>query len=398
MATKKKSSAGWSHGVRRRKDGRWDVRPTWTENGKRHDTEFVADVESRGDAINAKRAFIKARKEPSRLGETVDEAMTTMLAQKRPATKMAWTSMSRRIVATFGTRRLGSIESTEIQRFLHGLPVSDTSVAVVRKVFRAMYVYAQRRGAYGGRNPVLDTHARLTDKTSEQLLAEQNNPPRRAYLGDELRRFLAELDEDIRPLQAMQFYLGCRFGEVSALEWADVNLETGVVKVRHGQYMGRLGVTKGKQMRDTALGPNALSMLREHRARMERLRWPGWDRIVFPRPPLTADRPTDYWEYQTVRRAVLKAQQAIGVTMANRTHAMRHTNITVAEVRRQLQADAEADHDSGRMHREMTGHATEAQRAQYIDKRALTPRRLASEIENAIVGTSVGNEGEPEDT
>lgn len=372
----------WSDGVKKLSAGKWLVRVTWTDkDGKRRDTERVVLADSKAEALLA-RTKVQAELSGPRLhGWTVATAFDRYVATLKPGTKHSWGSYARRIVKVFGDRRLGEITPTEIQRFLFQLPVSDATAAQYRTVFLRAYAFAQEAGEYPGTNPVRDTRPRKTPKTNEQLLEEQDNPVVRAYRGDETQRFLAALDPELRPLQITQLLLGSRFGEVSALELGDVDWVTGAVRIRRGQFHGAIGVTKAKKARPSGLGPYGLAMLKAHRARMEELKWPGWDRLVFPRPLYAQPRTHDMWAYWTVRTKVKEAQEAAGISIASRTHAMRHTNVTAAAVQRDMAMDT----TMAALHRQMVGHASAAQSMTYIDTAALPVVRLAGELEKVLV-------------
>lgn len=385
--------SGWNNGVKKLSAGKYLLRVTWTDAaGKRHDTERVARIDTMAEALTERARLQEELSGPGEHGWTVAYTLDRYVPTQRPGTRHSWSSYARRIIAVFGERRLGTITPAEVQRFLYQLPVSDSTANVIRTLFGRAFVYARDCGEYAGANPVKETSTRRTPKTNEQLLDEQDNPPRRAYLGDEAQRFLAALDPDLRPLQAVQLFLGCRFGEVSAMEWRDVNFDTGEVRLRQGQYKGALGVTKGKRQRRTGLGPHALEMLRAHRERMASLRWPGWERLVFPRPPCEhgQERRHDMWNYPTVRVKVVEAQRIAGIDVVARTHAMRHTHVTAAEVQRELAMDAAMfAADTSALHRSMVGHASETQSRTYIEPRALPVVRLATELERALVGENV---------
>jgi integrase len=385
MATKKRSAGGWRDGVKKLGPGKYAVRLTWTVDGKRHDTERAVDADSFGDARSVREKLLREKADPGAQGRTVNDALDRFLERiQKKSTRQAWTSRSKLIRAKFGSLRLGAVKTMDVQKFLQELPHSDTSVANVRTLFLSLFKDAKEHGEYGGANPVRETVRRKSKQTAAERMEILESPPQRAYLGDEAQRFLAELSEDLRPMQALQLLLGCRFGEVSALEWRDINMETGEVTIKRNQYGGVVDVPKSGKGRRTAVGPYGLALLHAHRARMAELCWPSWETLVFPRPLIEGfDRGHDYWHYDTVRRQIVKAQKAIGSSAISRTHAMRHTHITMAEVRRQMDVDRQLS--DGAAHREMTGHATERQRSQYVDDRALQAPRIAAEIEALIV-------------
>lgn len=377
----------WTDGVKKLGPGKYHVRVTWTDKGgKRHDTERIVMADTKAKAQLARAQLQTELSGPRERGWLVDTALDKYIETLKPGTQHSWRSFARRISKAFAGRRLGDLTTAEIQRFLHALPVADSTANSHRTLLLGAYKFAQGCCEYAGANPVKETEPRTTRKTPAELLEAQENPTQRAYLGDELQRFLAALDPDLRALQSIQLLLGCRFGEVSALEWRDVDLETGVVHIRRTQYNGTVGVTKGGEQRKTALGPHGVAVLKAHRAVMEEKQWPGWEQLVFPRPAYVHDRTHNMWSSRTVILKVTQAQRAAGITVGSRTHAMRHTHITLAAVQRAHVVDDTV----AALHRSMVGHASEKQSAIYIDKRALPAVRLAAEIEEALLGKTLG--------
>ncbi len=221
------------------------------------------------------------------------------------------------------------------------------------------------------------------------MLAELEAPqPRRALLGNELPRFFAGLEAqapELYPLCKLQLLLGCRWAEVTALQWRDVDWDTGVVTIRRSQSRkGEMGPPKGKRARVTALGPEGLAFLRGHRAEMERKQWPGWELWMFPRPPMGKPRPCDVWGYETARRRFHDALKAAGIEIQGATHALRHSHVTLA---RALESDAALQAS--------VGHADPRQTERYTDDshRAAAAQSFAGRLEGAVGG--VLRTGEP---
>lgn len=378
-----------SDGLRKLGPGRWEARFTARDpaTGKKSlDTTRVIHANTRAEAL-IERVRLQREIVGSKGEWTVAEAVEAWLPSMPTNTRNARTSQSRGFRERFGERRLSSVQPAEVQAWIAGLPVADETANQYRAAIMALYAYARNQGKLIGQNPMGQTVKRRTPKTSAELLAELEQPrPRRALIGNEVARFFAELealDRDLVPLVRTQLLLGCRFGEVSALQWRDVDWDTGFVAIRRNQLrLGELGPPKGKRARDAVLGTEGLALLRGHRAAMERAAWPGWDVWVFPRPPNPLDRRRhDMWTYDTVRRRVREALTNAGVSLANVTHAMRHTHITVA---RQLEQDA--------LLRSTVGHSDARHTERYTDEshRAAVAVRFAAEFEEKLAGVSSG--------
>lgn len=366
MATKRTKPEPWRDGVRKVGPGRYALRIVARDpkTGKKVvDTERVVDADSRLDAQN-RRAELRKELVAAALGTsadwTVKVALEHFLPTLQPGTHHSWSSHAKKIRAAFGDRRLASLKPDEIQRFIVAIPVpADTTANNVRTLFSRLYVYARNQGQFTGSNPVKDTNPRKTPKSRAEKLAAIESPPRRALQRSEVRRYLEAFPVDLRALITIQLLLGCRFGEVTALQWGDVRWDTGHIKVVRGQYKGIIGPTKTDRVRWSALGPVGLAVLRVHRARMEQERWPGWETWIFPRPVFWSgqSRSSDLWHYETVRQWVVRVQREQGLDLASRTHAARHTFIT-----------ASREHQQDELVRAIVGHSDEAMTETYTDQ------------------------------
>lgn len=86
---------------------------------------------------------------------------------------------------------------------------------------------------------------------------------------DELGALLLEAEHesaDVRAMMWLEATTGMRFGEVSALEWSDVDFERGVVHVRRSQVDGKVFPTKTSTHRTVPLHPTVATILKEHTA------------------------------------------------------------------------------------------------------------------------------------
>lgn len=396
MATKRSKPEPWRDGVRKVGPGRYALRIVARdpETGEKIvDTERVVDADNRLDAQN-KRAELRKELLAAALGNsadwTVSRALEKYLPTLQPGTLHSWGSHSKKIVAAFGSRRLSSLKPDEIQRFIVAIPVrADTTANNVRTLLNRLFVYARGQGQFTGANPVKETSPRKTPKTRAEKLAAIEKPPRRALWRSEVRRYLEAFPTDLRALVTIQLLLGCRFGEVTALQWGDVRWDTGHIRVVRGQYKGEVGPTKNDRQRWSALGPVGIAVLRVHRERMEQERWPGWETWIFPRPVFWSGqlRSSDLWHYETVRQWVVRVQREQGLDLASRTHAVRHTFIT-----------ASREHRQDDLMRAIVGHSDESMTETYTDQSvppvAKPMAAFAALMEGSLVGPEVTSSAE----
>lgn len=371
--------------------GKWLARIIWRDSkGKRHDTDRVIEADTKAQAL-AERERI--REELAGAGDewTVGEAIDAWLPTMRTGTRLAREVHARSFRALFGELRLSRVQTALVQRWIASIEASDDTANNYRASALALYKFARARGRLRGEDPIARTVRRVTPRTSEELVAElEAEPERRALVGEELPRFFAallEAEPDLYPLARCQLLLGCRWSEVSALQWRDIDWTTGVITIRRAQSRnGEIGPPKGKVARSAAVGPEGLAFLRGHRAAMERAGWPGSDVWCFPRPITGRPRAYDLWPYPTASARIREVLRSTGLTLACSTHAMRHSHVTLA---RALEADAALQAS--------VGHASPELTERYTDEshRRAVAQSFASELEGRIGGVLGGAEVVP---
>lgn len=378
-----------SDGLTKVGPGRWRARITARDpktNRKLLDTTRTFDADSKSAAL-AERARIRDELLGTTGEWTVAEAVEKWLPTMPVNTRRVRKGHAERFVALFGQHRLSRVPPAEVQAWLSRLPGLDSTARVHLASIRALYKYARGQGKLLGANPLSHVTPRHTPKSAAELLAELEAPPeRRALIGGEVVAFFEALeaaDPAVVPLARMQLLLGCRWAEAVALQWRDIDWETGVVVIRRQQaHAGELGPPKGKKARLTGLGAEGHAFLRGHRAAMERAQLPGWETWVFPKPVYaTTARRYDMWSYATVQRRVHVALDSLGLTLANVTHAFRHTHNTIA---RALEQDAAL--------RASMGHSSEKLTETYTDEshRAAVAQRLAADFDQQLTGVTSG--------
>ena len=180
---------------------------------------------------------------------------------------------------------------------------------------------------------------------------QEDDVPRNMLSAEEMGRFLAMLGErwpQWYPIVFTQFALALRFGEVSALQWDDVDEERGVVRIRRAQCNGIVGPTKTRRTKTVPLTPELREVLSEHRARL--VQHPhvdsGW---VFPslagKPHVNSCCLTDAFKDVLVE---------IGVSRPFSAHGLRRT---ANDLLRRVA--------SGEVTRAITGHVTTAMTEHY---------------------------------
>ena len=377
-------SAGIADGKKR-----WECRIYWTDprDGKQRERRITFAAESRLLARQERDRQTEAArtgndpraKDRRRFADVGDEWFATV---ESFGSRISWGSHLRKLQARYGTQWMDMFTRRELQAYLDALDLNPRTVNGVRDVLKHVFRHAVRRGYLEG-NPAAETEPRSTRPSRAQALEDA---PRRALTEDEAVALLAWFRAEAPAfyvLAASQFVLGCRFSEVSALRWEDIDTTTGMVAIRRAQVRGRVGPTKGRYARDAALGPDGLAMLLEHRATMRREQWPGWQELVFPRPETTRSKYSEHWSMSTAWHIYTRGLHAIGLDLPVATHTARHTMVTVAST-----------FASSRLLRRVVGHKTEEVHAGYQGKRDADVIELGARMEKKLLrtGTQTGSE------
>ncbi len=156
--------------------------------------------------------------------------------------------------------------------------------------------------------------------------AKRVHPIRPATLA-ELETIVAKMPERLRLAVICSSWLAMRLGEVLELRRGDVDLDTGVVRVRRGvvRVGGRLQVDTPKSAagaRDIAIPPHLIEVFRAHLIEHTR---PGAGALLFP----SAADPNRWLQVKALYRDHHKARAAAGRDDL-RWHDLRHTGAVLA--------------------------------------------------------------------
>jgi integrase len=261
---------------------------------------------------------------------------------KSAATRKSWGgTIRRKIDKRFGDWFVDVVEPRHLREWLGDMTVSPGYVNSHRDVLDAIFEYAKDRG-WIVTNPVKDVKRRSTRLDGLNELGEE---PKRSLTAEEAVAHLRDVaahDPEAYPMVLLQFHLGCRFAELSALRHEDVDLEKGIVKIRRGQYRGEKGPTKGKYARTAGITLEMRAFLKQHIERVRREGYEGADELVFPRPPFGKRKHSNHWSESTLGGVLVRSHQRLGLRPSKdnphvedplraRTHVARHTVATLAE-------------------------------------------------------------------
>ncbi len=210
----------------------------------------------------------------------------------KPATLRGYrVGLDKRVLPTLSHKRLSDVRRADVQELADRLTAEGLSASTVQNTLdplRAIYRRAIRRDEGVTINPTKGLELRRPDGKRERIAT----PAEAAAL-------IAVVPEGERALWACAFYAGLRRGELRALRWSHVDLETRVIHVSRGW-----DAIEGEQDTKSAAGKRRVPILdplaaelTTHKTRTGR----GRDALVFGR---TATEP---FNPETVRRNALAA-------------------------------------------------------------------------------------------
>ena len=256
-------------------------------------------------------------------GETFASYARRWLEEHRPRVEAGTfrdyrKSVEMYLIPVLGARKLSAIRPGHLRALVADLAASGASApktinnAIVP--LRLMLAHAVEDGLIGS-NPAATTAG------SRQRLRLPDRHREMDYLRSaEIPTYLAACSDPYRPLAELLIASGLRIGEALALEWTDVDTESGAIVVRRSlKDKGEIGSTKGDRARGVEVGPRLCSVLADHRARSAEHREAA-NPLVFPARsggPLNRSMVSMRWHRDALARA--------GLRSSLRLHDLRHS-------------------------------------------------------------------------
>ena len=333
MARKRKAGDGT---VRQRKDGRWEGRVVigYDDNGYPKTKNVLAKTK--------KECVEKLQKLKEECGGLKPEKVRSEMPfgvwltywyenhskpKIRPTTQETYESRIRlHIIPEIGDIPLNKLTQNDLQQFYgrlkksgrkrftdkYGEGLSDRMVRMCHATCRSALEKAVQDGLIRV-NPAIG--CKLPPKKAKEMQVLDR---------EELQKFLIQAQADgYYELFLLDLCTGLRRGELIALQWEDLNFETGVLTVNKQAYTvnGELQIIPPKtkaSMRKLVLPPAVLAVLREYRKKVDS-RW------MFP-SPVKADRPVTPGVARRRLQTILERADCKRV----RFHDLRHTFATLA--------------------------------------------------------------------
>jgi integrase len=369
---------------------------TWIDpkTGKKKDQKKVIAAASTAEA-SSKREFLRAQlltsgttpRQRLRLGEYASSWMRGKIPTLKPSTRDKYASMlDRHVLPALGDHYVDVISPQEVILWRDAQHAKASTVNSRLRLLRAML-----RDAQADLGLPRDPCARVRALPEDPPVGNRLKP-------EDLQRVLAYLranEPGWYPLFLTMALTGARFGEVSALQWDDIDEDAEVVWIRRSQWQGRVGTTKTGKVRDVPLPPPLQAVLKQHRRRLVRNQAPGLSEgLVFP------SRVGTYRRNASLRKPLERALQAAGISDRFTLHGFRRTwNNLLRQVA------------SGAITRSMIGHETEEMFLHYShierdEKHSAVERALAlvdgpkveEKVEGSAAASDPPNSGHRENT
>jgi integrase len=256
----------------------------------------------RPQAVWTFRSFVKNRWKP--------EAFPTL---KFASKKFYENMIDAHLIPAFGETQLRLITKDAVQGFLFAKTrngLSWKTVKHVRTVFGTIIEAAVRDDLLLS-NPVRKTRMPRCGPLKEKA----------PIAPETLQALIEKLEEPSRSIASLLAMTGLRIGELLAVRWPDVDLQSGLLSVRQTVYEGHFDEPKSKRSkRRIPLGPKCVEILRN-------LRRPGMDAgtLVF-----SARNGSPLSRRNLLNRQLKPACKALGLTGAN-WHWLRHAHATLLD-------------------------------------------------------------------
>jgi integrase len=326
VRTHRREDGSAAYEVRWRQAGRFKQR---TFKVKRDAERFALRVEDEVEQGNSTDIYVRRSKT---VREVVEASMQASEAKLKPRTFASYRqSYDNHVLPTFGTRRVSTVTSQDVEGWVAGLTAKGLSPATVRNNFVALNKvmrYAVRHGLIT-RNPCTGTS--LPTEDAEDAFTAQVLTPA------QVEELAAELDKQAPCGLLVRFAVtpGLRAGELVGLRVRDINLLRRHVEVRQTVQRGKGGWIVGKpkskrSSRDVPILRSALlddlaSYLATHPRRNEpdAALWPG------RRPGSSALDYERRLDYDSFYRWYYRPALARTGLPAARFHDLRHTAATM---------------------------------------------------------------------
>jgi integrase len=317
-----------------------------------------------------------------RLGAALDAWLVVKRSTVKPSTASTYGSAVAWWSAVLGDYWIDAIEPRDVREALAGAREGGDASETLAGRLRVLRTFAREERCTAIIEGVIVRREVRED--------EQRENAGRGLSLDELRRFLehgprawltkaGEVPRSWRrawALVATMAWTGMRFGEASALEWTDVDLEAATIRIRRAQWRGVIGHVKARTSKRTIVIPAELAaLLAEHRREMFARQQVGIaSALVFP----SRRRGNSGFVSNThARKAIERVLLAAKIELGGRptVHALRHTANNLIR-----------QHASELVRRALIGHADDVSGERYSAVTTDEKRAVLSNVVRMVRG------------
>jgi integrase len=244
---------------RRRPDGRWQINVRVTDDlgvATRHTVYGDTPQEARDKAAAIRRRVTDGQPARDRRQTVAAFAqhwidITLQASERKRTTKVMYAGVARTHIlpSPIGRLTLDRVRPSHVEGWvveLRGKGLAESTVRSAYTILRAVLDTAVRDGALASNPAAVIRRPKVTSREAAHLTPAQ--------VADLLR---AAEDTRYAPLFALLVHTGLRRGEALALQWSDVDLEKGLLRVRGtlARVQGRLVITEPKTVRSKRFVP-----------------------------------------------------------------------------------------------------------------------------------------------
>ena len=255
----------------------------------------------------------------------LDSYQLTVKPQTFVATKQM---LYNHLIPIFGSLRLAKLSVSYIQSFINDLSTQIVHYAVVHSINRRVLQYGvslQLLPFNPARDIILPKQPKRENKAikfidSDDLKALLLHMEKLAF-----KKYSYYLDY---VLYSVLLATGCRFGEVVALEWSDIDLEDGTISIskNYNRFLKLIGAPKSKAgVKTISIDKKTVNMLRLYKNRQRQLYLQSGARastVVFATPT------REYQNLATRQEALDRRCAEISIPRFT-FHAFRHTHASL---------------------------------------------------------------------
>lgn len=232
----------------------------------------------------------------------------------------------------------------EVQKMTSTTKAGTKSYArqTISKAWRILRSIVNQAGVDGRAEPLICAGMRFSPVGAPEKKKDSLQP-------DEIQSFFTAADlqpRDIRTMIYVQLTTGCRFGELSALEWSDVDSPNKRLSINKSQFGGDVNAPKNGMSRTVTLMPEVIDLLMEHKAKQKKSKLAN---VIFPSKTGTYRNPS-----------IMKK-----ILFAVCEKAQIKKNITSHSLRRSVIDNMRRKGVDPFVIRKMVGHATDVMREHY---------------------------------